>query len=89
MKEVNKLANSAQALKRVRQTTVKSERNASQITRMRSAIKNFKVALETGEGDKTTLFSEACRQIERSVNKGLIHANKGARSISKLAKLAK
>ncbi len=81
------MANSAQALKRVRQTATKTDSNISQMSRMRSAVKNFKLAIESGEGDKEALFKEASKQIDRSVNKGLIHANKGARNISSLSKL--
>lgn len=81
------MANSAQALKRVRQTAVKTDRNGTQVTRMRTAIKKFKLAVETGEGDKEALFKEAIKQIDRSATKGLIHANKAARDISKLYQL--
>ena len=87
MKEVNRLANSAQALKRVRQTVKKTDANISQMSRMRTAVKNFRHAIELGEGDKEALFKEASKQIDRTVNKGLIHANKGARDISTLAKM--
>ena len=81
------MANSAQALKRVRHTAVKTDRNGTQVTRMRTAIKKFKLAVETGEGDKEALFKEAIKQIDRSATKGLIHANKAARDISKLYQL--
>ncbi|UPQ85397.2 30S ribosomal protein S20 [Ignavigranum ruoffiae] len=89
MKEVNSLANTVQTIKRVRQTAVKSDRNTAQISRMRRAIKNFKLAVESGEGNQADLFKAAVKQIENSANKGLIHANKAARDISKLAKLNK
>lgn len=81
------MANSAQALKRVRQTATKTEHNGTQVSRMRTAIKKFKLAVETGEGDKEALFKEAVKNIDRSATKGLIHANKAARDISKLSKL--
>lgn len=81
------MANSAQALKRVRQAVTRTAHNTSQISRMKTAVKNFCKAVETGEGDREALFKEATKQIDRSVTKGLIHANKGARNISQLAKL--
>lgn len=89
MKEVKPLANSEQAIKRVRQSATKAARNTGHISRMRSAIKNYKVALETGEGDKDVLLKEAIKQIDRSASKGLIHPNKATRHISKLARLDK
>lgn len=81
------MANSAQAIKRVRQTETKTDRNVSQLSRMRTAIKRFKLAVESGEGDQEALFKEAVKHIDRSSSKGLIHANKAARDISKLANL--
>lgn len=89
MKEVKSLANTAQTITRVRQTAVKADRNTAQISRMRRAIKNFKLAAESGADNQADLFKVAIKQIENSANKGLIHANKAARDISKLAKLNK
>lgn len=81
------MANTKSALKRVRQSNVREERNTAQISKMRTLVKDFRKAVETGEGDANELFSKASRQIDRAAGKGLIHANKAARNKSTLANL--
>ncbi|MBG9988740.1 30S ribosomal protein S20 [Aerococcaceae bacterium DSM 111176] len=70
------MANSAQATKRVRQNASKEERNTAQLSAMRTAVKQFNQAIETGEGDKQALFNHAAKLVDRAAGKGLVHKNK-------------
>lgn len=81
------MANSKSALKRVRQNSVKETRNTSQVSKMRSSIKNFRLAVETGEESVQDLFTKAVKEIDITASKGLIHTNKANRDKSKLASL--
>ncbi|XJS09761.1 30S ribosomal protein S20 [Aerococcaceae bacterium WGS1372] len=81
------MANTKSALKRVRQDSVKEQRNTSQVSKMRSLVKDLRKAVETGEGDVNELFAKASKQIDRVAGKGLIHVNKANRDKAKLAKL--
>lgn len=81
------MASSKSAIKRARQNSIKETRNTSQISKMRSSIKNFRLAVETGEENSNELFTKAIKEIDISASKGLIHANKANRDKSKLASL--
>ena len=80
------MANSAQAIKRVRQNATKAERNTAQVSAMRTAVKQFKQAIETGEGDKTALYNRAVQLIDRASGKGLVHKNKATNAKVQLTK---
>ena len=79
------MANSAQALKRARQAEKSRQRNASQRSNMRTAIKKVIAAIAAGDRDKAKqAYDAAAPLIDKSVGKGLIHANKAARHKSRL-----
>lgn len=74
------MANSAQATKRVRQNVAKEEVNTAKLSAMRTAVKQFNQAIESGEGDKQALYNHATKLVDRAASKGLVHKNK-ARNI--------
>ena len=79
------MANSNSARKRARQAVTRRNRNASERSRMRTAIKS--VLNQIAAGDKEAAekaYREAIPVIDRSAGKGLIHANKAARHKSRL-----
>jgi small subunit ribosomal protein S20 len=79
------LANSLSARKRARQAERRRRANASQRSRVRTAIKNVLRAIE--KGDKAaaeTAYREAVPAIDRSVSKGIMPKNKAARHKSRL-----
>jgi len=79
------LANSAQALKRARQSEKSRQRNASQRSNMRTAIKKVTAAIAAGDRDKAKqAYDSAVPVIDSAAGKGLIHANKAARHKSRL-----
>ena len=79
------MANSAQALKRSRQAEKSRQRNASQRSNMRTAIKKVIAAIAVGDRDQAKqAYDSAVPVIDNAAGKGLIHANKAARHKSRL-----
>jgi small subunit ribosomal protein S20 len=79
------LANSAQATKRARQAEIHRQRNASQRSNMRTAIKKVIALIEAGDSDAAKqAYVQAVPVIDSAAGKGLIHANKAARHKSRL-----
>lgn len=79
------MANTAQAKKRARQAEVHRARNASQLTLMRTRIKQVRTAIakKDAAGAKDA-YREACSAIDRLAGKGRIHKNAAARYKSRL-----
>lgn len=79
------MANIKSAKKRALTSEKSRARNASARSRLRTYIKKVLLAVATGDVEKAqTAYREAQPIIDSSVNKGLIHANKAARSKSRL-----
>jgi small subunit ribosomal protein S20 len=79
------MANSKSALKRIRQNEKRRERNRAARTRMRSAVKQVRRALEAGDVEKAEqLLPEAIRILDVTARKNVVHANTVARSKSRL-----
>ncbi len=79
------MANTASAEKRARQAVKRRERNISQLSRVRTYIKNVVKAI--AKGDKAAAaesYQRAVPIIDATVTKGLIHKNKAARHKSRL-----
>jgi len=84
------VANSPQAIKRVRQAAGATERNKSHRTRLRTSIKKVLYALRDKQFDVAkTAFKSAVPVIDSMVNKKIIHKNKAARIKSRLNKRIK
>ncbi len=81
------MANHKSALKRVRQTKTRTERNSARIGRIRTFIKKFIAALKSGGGEQE--FQVAQSEIQKGVTKGVLHRNTAARKISRLNKMLK
>ena len=85
--EVIIVANSPQARKRAKQNKVRRLRNASQKSAMRTSIKKFVAAIEAGDKKVAAdAFKAATSSIDSATQKGLHHANRGARLKSRLNK---
>lgn len=79
------MANSPQARKRARQNTVHRLRNASQRSRMRTAIKNFLKAVEGQDMDNArSAYRDATSLIDKAIHKNLHHKNRAARLKARL-----
>ncbi|SDI14148.1 30S ribosomal protein S20 [Nitrosomonas sp. Nm132] len=84
------MANTAQAKKRARQTVMRREQNFSLRSRMRTAIKSVRKAIESRDKDLAkAVFSKSTSILDAIADKGIIHKNKAARHKSRLAKSIK
>ena len=83
------MANNPSAIKRTRQTIKRTEKNTAKLSEMRTHIKKYKNAVETGEGDLQALLTNAVKSIDFAAGHGIIHTNKAKRLKSNLATYAK
>ncbi len=79
------MANSLQAKKRARQAEKHRQHNASYRSMMRTYVKKVLKAIASGDkAQAEAAYKAAVPVIDRTANKGLIHANKAARHKSRL-----
>ena len=81
------MANHVSALKRVRQTRTRTLRNRANASRLRTAMKKLRVAVDTG--DKTAaqeLLVPTLSRIDKAIQKGVLHHNAADRYKSHLTK---
>jgi small subunit ribosomal protein S20 len=85
------MANHFSALKRARQTEVRTDRNRANTSRLRSALRDFRESLSAGDKKAAeTKFRETVSAIDKAIQKGVIHKNTAGRYKSRLsARLAK
>jgi small subunit ribosomal protein S20 len=80
------MANTASARKRIRQTVVRTARNAARKSRMRTFIKKVETAIAKGDkADAVEALRIAQPELQRAAGKGVIHANTIARKLSRLS----
>lgn len=84
-KEVSLLANSKSALKRIKIAAKRSQRNRHVKSTVRSAVRGFYRAVESGDNAEQQLRLAICR-IDKAVSKGVLHRNTAARKKSRLTK---
>lgn len=81
------MPNIKSAIKRVKTTEARANANASVRTAYKTAVKNFRTAVEAGEKDKAvSLFKIATKAVDKAADKGVIKANTASRKKSSLAK---
>jgi small subunit ribosomal protein S20 len=86
----NHMANTAQARKRARQAETTRQRNASQKSALRTAIKKVKKAIATGDkAAAAATFHESQAVIDRIADKRIVHKNLASRTKSRLAQAIK
>ncbi len=82
------MANHKSALKRVRQTKVRTERNRQRKSTIKALRKETLAAVQSGDkkaaGESLSKFSSA---VDKAAKKGLIHKNKAANLKSGAAKV--
>ncbi len=80
------MANHKSALKRARQTVVRTARNKSHMSTLRTAVKKVEQAIAQGDKKSAEIFFKAVEPtLVKSAKKGLIHANAAARKIGRLS----
>ena len=81
------MPNSESAKKRLRQNEARRLKNRADRSTLRTAIKNVRKAIDSGEVEQCeTSYKAATKKIDKAAAKGLIHANKAARTKSRLSK---
>ena len=80
------MANHKSALKRIRQSRKRRDRNTNIRSRMRTIVKNFQNALANGDDDAGEKLRAAEGEIRKAVSKGIIPARRASRTVSRLAK---
>ena len=84
------MANTAQARKRARQNLTHQERNNSQRSAGRTALKRTLAAIEAKDtANAAKLYRQTCSLLDRLQKKNLIHRNKVARYKRQLNALIK
>jgi small subunit ribosomal protein S20 len=79
------MANHFSALKRARQTTTRTARNRANTSQLRTALRKFREALQSGKpADAKAAFSGTVSTIDKAAKKGLIHKNAASRYKSRL-----
>lgn len=81
------MANIKSAEKRIGQTERDRERNRSQRSRMRRAIRQLREAVSAGDLDKAReLLPDTLKLIDSTAQKKVIHRNAAARTKSRLSR---
>src|SRR5947207_12813023 len=80
------LANTPSALKRMRQNERRRLRNRGVRSKVRTAVKTARTALEGPVTESRAAVSDAIRALDKAVTKGVIHPNTAARKKSTLAR---
>ncbi|MGX7351774.1 SSU ribosomal protein S20p [Enterococcus canis] len=83
------MPNIESAIKRVKTSEKANEKNSSQMSAMRTAIKKLEAAVAEGADNVDALYKEAIKAVDMAESKGLIHKNKAGRDKSRLSKLVK
>jgi small subunit ribosomal protein S20 len=80
------MANHVSALKRARQTERKTNVNRNNKSRMRTAIRNLREALSSGDKSKAAeAYRSTVSVLDKSVQKGVLHKNTASRYKSRLS----
>lgn len=80
------MANSKQARKRARQNTATNAHNVAQRSRVRTAVKSVRKAIESGDRKAALeVFKKATSVIDSIADKKIVHKNTAARNKSRLA----
>ncbi|MDG4832724.1 30S ribosomal protein S20 [Solwaraspora sp. WMMD1047] len=81
------MANIKSQIKRNRQNEKRRLRNKSVKSSLKTAIRKFNAAAESGDAEQATaLMRAASRQLDKAASKGVIHANQAANRKSAIAK---
>lgn len=81
------MANTRSAKKRVRQSLKRRDRNRSHRSSMRTAIKELRTAVASGETQKAQeLLPGTLGTVDSMATKGIIHRNAAARTKSRLTR---
>ena len=81
------MANIASQIKRNRQNERARLRNKAQRTALKTDLRKFQAAVESGDADAATVqFRAATKRLDKAASKGVVHANFAANKKSQMAK---
>jgi small subunit ribosomal protein S20 len=81
-----RMANTASARKRIRQTIRRTARNHARKSRMRTFIRKVEAAIAGGNKEAANAaLHRAQPEMQRAVGKGVVHRNTVARKLSRLS----
>ena len=84
------MPNSPSAKKRLRQNEVRRLRNRSIKSNVRGLVRKVHSAIETGDAAASdTAFQVAAQKLDKAASKNVLHANRVARTKSRLSKAIK
>ncbi|MDW3205327.1 MAG: 30S ribosomal protein S20 [Alphaproteobacteria bacterium] len=80
------MANHASALKRIRQTKKRTDRNMARRNRVRTFVRRVEEAIASGDKDAAeAALKAAMPELHRSASKGVMRKDTASRKISRLA----
>ncbi len=83
------MANIKSQIKRNRQNEAAHERNKSVKSALKSAVRKFREAAESGDGEKAReLAKNAAKKLDKAASAGVIHKNQAANKKSAIHKKA-
>ena len=83
------MANIKSQIKRIKQNNAAHERNKSVKSALKTSIRRFREAAETGnKDDAVELAHAASRKLDKAASAGVIHKNQAANTKSAIAKKA-
>jgi small subunit ribosomal protein S20 len=81
------VANIASQVKRNRQTVTRNERNKAVRSTLKTHLKKFRTAVESGDADAAgEAFRAASRKLDKAAQSGVVHGNYAANKKSKMSK---
>ncbi len=84
------MPNTKSAIKRLKQSEVRRQRNKAVKTRTKTEIKKVLAAVEAGNiADAEELFKMAAKKLDQAGSRSIIHKNAAARQKSRLQRIIK
>lgn len=79
------MATHKSAVKKARQDIKRTARNESVRSRVKTAVRNFREALASGDRDtQLKLLVTATRELRKAASKGVVHMRNASRRVSRL-----
>lgn len=82
------MANIKSQIKRIKTNEKARQRNKAVKSALKTTIRRFREAAETGDPKTTELARNATRALDKAASRGVIHANQAANRKSSIAKAA-
>lgn len=80
------MANIKSQIKRNRQNESRRQRNKAERSELKTKIKHYTTAAESGEASASDMLKEIHKSLDQAAAKGIIHKNKASNQKSRLSK---